>query len=71
MGDVVNFNKYRKQKQRDEQKTRAMQNRALFSVRRTDKDLSKKVSDLNARMMDALKRDKTDEEIAAPAPVKD
>ena len=57
MGVVINLNKARKRKAREEAETQAAQNRVRFGRTKEQKQLDTAVSEEARRRLDALKRD--------------
>jgi hypothetical protein len=57
MGDVVNLNRYRKQKQRAERERRANQKRARFGVPKAERAKSSAERALGDRRLDGARRD--------------
>ena len=57
MSNVVNLNKFRKQKSRSADKSRADENAVLHGRRKSDKALDKARSDKTTKDHDAHKRD--------------
>ena len=57
MGEVINLNKARKRKAREDAATQAAQNRVRFSRTKEQKQLDTAVSEEARRRLDALKRD--------------
>jgi hypothetical protein len=57
MGDVVNLNRYRKQKQRAERERRANEKRARFGMPRSERAKTSAERALEARKLDGARRD--------------
>lgn len=57
MGDIINLNKARKAKARDEKKATAEQNRTVFGRTRAEKDLSRAEREKQDRDLSGHKRD--------------
>lgn len=62
MGEVINLNKARKRKAREEAATQAAQNRVRFGRTKEQKQLDAAVSEEARRRLDALKRDEGGED---------
>ncbi|KIC11201.1 amidase [Leisingera sp. ANG-M1] len=57
MAEIVNLNRFRKQKTREEKKTRADRNAAAFGRTKAEKDLDKARNAQDKRRLDDHKRD--------------
>lgn len=57
MAEPVNLNRFRKEKARAEKKARADQNAAKFGRNKAQKDAEKKLSEIEKRRLDGVKRD--------------
>ncbi|CUJ29251.1 DUF4169 family protein [Cognatishimia activa] len=57
MAEPVNLNRFRKEKARAEKKARADQNAAKFGRTKAQKDAEEKLSDIEKRRLDGVKRD--------------
>ena len=57
MGEVVNLNRYRKQKQRAERERRAEANRARFGISKSERGKTSAERALDARRLDGARRD--------------
>ena len=57
MAEPVNLNRFRKEKARAEKKARADQNAAKFGRTKAQKDAEKKLSEIEKRRLDGVKRD--------------
>ena len=57
MADLVNFNKARKAKARDQDRTQAAQNRVAFGRTKAEKALIKAERDKAERVLDGAKRE--------------
>jgi hypothetical protein len=62
MGEVVNLNRYRKQKQRAERERRAEANRARFGAPKTERVKSAAERALESRRLDGARRDEPESE---------
>jgi hypothetical protein len=62
MGDVVNLNRYRKQKQQAERERRANEKRARFGIPKSERAKTTAERVLEARRLDAARRDDTSPE---------
>jgi hypothetical protein len=62
MGDVVNLNRYRKQKQRAERERRANEKRARFGIPKTERAKANAERALETRRLDGARRDDPDPE---------
>lgn len=56
MSSPINLNKFRKQKARKDQKSRADENAYLFGLTKSEKELAKKRSTLEAKKLDSAKK---------------
>ena len=57
MGDVINLNRYRKQKQRAERERRANEKRVRFGIPKSERAKSAGRAVLEARRLDGARRD--------------
>lgn len=57
MGDIVNLNKYRKQRQRTEQTKQAAENRVRFGRNNADRARTRSEQDRRSRDLDGKRRD--------------
>ena len=57
MGDLVNLNRYRKQKQRAERERRANEKRARFGIPKSERSKTTAERGLEARRLDGARRD--------------
>jgi hypothetical protein len=57
MGDVVNLNRYRKQKQKAERERKASEKRARFGLPKTERAKTSAERALDARRLDGARRD--------------
>jgi len=57
MGDVINLNRYRKDKQADERQRRANEKRARFGIPKNDRNKSAAERTLEARRLDGARRE--------------
>ncbi len=57
MGDVVNLNRYRKQKQRAERERRANEKRARFGIPKAERGKTTAERALESRRLDGARRD--------------
>jgi hypothetical protein len=57
MGDVVNLNRYRKQKQRAERERRANEKRARFGIPKGERAKTSAERALETRRLDGVRRD--------------
>jgi len=57
MGDLVNLNRFRKERDRAQKAAAAEENRARFGRRKSDKILDAAKADLEARRLEGHKRD--------------
>jgi hypothetical protein len=57
MGDIVNLNKYRKQRQRSEQATQAAENRIRFGRSKSDRTRTRAELDRLSRDLEGKRRD--------------
>jgi Domain of unknown function (DUF4169) len=57
MGDVVNLNRYRKQKQRAERERRANEKRARFGIPKVERAKTTAERALETRRLDGARRD--------------
>ena len=62
MGDVINLNRYRKQKQQAERERRANEKRARFGIPKTERTKNSAERTLEARRLDGARRDKAEAE---------
>jgi hypothetical protein len=60
MGDVVNLSRYRKRKQQAERERRANEKRARFGVPKSERAKTTAERVLEARRLDAARRDDTE-----------
>lgn len=60
MAEVVNLNRFRKAKTRDDDKRRAAANRAAFGRTKAEKTAEKAESDRAARALDGARREDVD-----------
>ncbi|WP_169542930.1 DUF4169 family protein [Sneathiella aquimaris] len=60
MGDVVNLNKFRKQKAKKEEEKVASSNRVLFGRTKHSKEIDKKKQEASRKKLDDLKIDPTE-----------
>jgi len=58
MGDIVNLNKFRKQKSRDTREKQADENRMKFSLAKAQKKLNKTEAEKSKTKLDQKKLDK-------------
>jgi hypothetical protein len=57
MGDVINLNRYRKQKQQAERERRANEKRARFGIPKSERAKTSAERGLEARRLDGARRD--------------
>jgi uncharacterized protein DUF4169 len=57
MGDVVNLNRYRKQKERAERERRANEKRARFGIPKAERAKTTAERALETRLLDGARRD--------------
>ena len=57
MGDVINLNRYRKQKQQAERERRANEKRARFGIPKSERTKTTAERGLDARRLDGARRD--------------
>ena len=57
MGDIVNLNRYRKQKQRAERERRANEKRARFGIPKGERAKTSAERALEGRRLDGVRRD--------------
>jgi hypothetical protein len=57
MGDVINLNRYRKQKQQAERERRANQKRVRFGIPKTERVKNSAERTLESRRLDGARRD--------------
>ena len=62
MGEVINLNRYRKQKQRAERERRAEANRARFGVPKSERAKTAAERALETRRLDGARRDEPESE---------
>lgn len=60
MADVVNLNRFRKDKARETEKRRAAENRVAFGRTKAEKAVEKAVLERAARTLDGAKQEKSD-----------
>lgn len=60
MGDLVNLNRFRKERDRAQKAATAEENRARFGRKKSDKALDAAKADLEARRLEGHKRDETE-----------
>ncbi len=56
MAEPVNLNRFKKQKARAEKKARADQNAIFHGLSKSDKTVAKKLTELDQKKLDALKK---------------
>jgi len=57
MGDVINLNRYRKQKQQAERERRANEKRARFGIPKSERSKTSAERGLESRRLDGARRD--------------
>ena len=63
MGDVINLNRYRKQKQQAERERRANQKRVRFGIPKTERAKNSAERTLEARRLEGIRRDECKAEV--------
>jgi Domain of unknown function (DUF4169) len=63
MGDVINLNRYRKQKQQAERERRANQKRVRFGIPKTERAKNSVERTLEARRLEGARRDERNAEV--------
>jgi hypothetical protein len=63
MGDVINLNRYRKQKQQAERERRANQKRVRFGIPKTERAKNSAERTLEARRLEGARRDERNAEV--------
>jgi hypothetical protein len=63
MGDVINLNRYRKQKQQAERERRANQKRVRFGIPKTERAKNSAERTLEARRLEGARRDERKAEV--------
>jgi hypothetical protein len=63
MGDVINLNRYRKQKQQAERERRANQKRVRFGIPKTERAKNSAERTLESRRLEGARRDERNAEV--------